>query len=131
MKPFTSFSHIGVRGIAALTIVAGHFFTDFAPRLDSRYPTIFVDYLTAVTIFFLLSGVALVQGYHSKELTSKHARNQFWLKRVARIAPMYYFALLLSIAPFWIYVHDTTTRVLSIIFSLLFIQSLTLIGNEW
>ena len=132
MKQFQSFSHIGIRGLAALTIVVGHYFTDFAPKLEKNYPSpVYIDYMSAVTIFFLLSGTALVQGYHKKDLKNSATRAMFWMKRFARIYPMYLFALLISIPSLVVYSPGTVDTALTVIFSLLMIQSLTLIGNQW
>lgn len=119
----------GVRGICSILIVSGHFFTFFAPTNPNKYPTATIDYLPPVSIFFIMSGFLLGVIYQDK-LDDWNQRKDFWIKRFARIAPMYYFSLLISI-PVVIAYTNTFGLLTSLILSPLFLQSLTLVGNDW
>jgi peptidoglycan/LPS O-acetylase OafA/YrhL len=94
-----------LRFFAATLVLATHvqlgkkiaFLPDFARNLlDSGYP--------AVTFFFELSGFILVYVYSDRTGagTLNVCARDFWLARVARIAPAYYLALLIA-APIFIY----------------------------
>jgi peptidoglycan/LPS O-acetylase OafA/YrhL len=156
-------------------VVVGHLISFWAPNADGisgaagavDFPTFGLDYLSPVTLFFIISGFTLVQVYDpppkapnpaqtpdagtkappllppampthapavalpsALPLSTPAARNAFWRKRVARLAPVYYFALLLGIAPMVVYKQpfDIAT---SVPLSLLWLQSITIIGNQW
>lgn len=117
----------GIRGLCSLIIVTGHFFTFLAPSFDFT-----IDYLSPVSLFFVQSGLLLGLFYEDKLDTPKQ-RKDFWIKRFARIAPMYYFSLLLTIPDMILFVRkiSTTDFILSLIFTPLFLQSLTVAGSFW
>lgn len=121
----------GVRGICSVVIVCGHYFTNFAPSNISKWPSIPIEYFQAVTLFFLLSGIAL--SYFYEDLPSWKERRDFWWKRFARIAPMYYVSLACSLPWFILYTQNWTdfSTILSFIFTPLFLQSLTMVGGDW
>ena len=86
------------RFIAALLVLIFHGarstfpFTIYPGRYLIEYGHI------AVVYFFILSGFILAITYRSAlERTGKLNRNQFWIARLARIYPLYVFALLLTV----------------------------------
>ena len=127
LRPLT-----GLCGVCSLWIVAGHFFTDFAPKSPDAWPTFPLAYFQPVTIFFLLSGVSMAAFYPAARVATQVLRRNFWAKRVARIAPMYWFALALALAPFLHYNREDDLNLVSgLVLTPLFLQSFTLIGNAW
>lgn len=78
----------GVRGLAALTVFTYHFWFD-PPLL----PWGSVNGPAAVSVFFALSG--FLMRITNENCTMEHAscRRRFWLKRAARIMPLYWVAL--------------------------------------
>ena len=77
----------GLRGLCAMTIVVGHQLDFFMNGHGFA-----VEYLQAVTLFFLLSGIPLVRLHgHTTSL------RMFYSKRLARLAPMYYLTLALNL----------------------------------
>jgi peptidoglycan/LPS O-acetylase OafA/YrhL len=81
----------GLRGVAAITVMLGHFlnddayFRDYLPSLVKR------SYL-GVDVFFILSGFVLALRYGDKfrESFSFAALKNFLIKRFARIYPLYF-----------------------------------------
>jgi len=57
-----------------------------------------LEYLQAVSIFFLLSGIPLSRLYSStNKVRTWNGTYQFWRKRCARLAPIYYLTLCLNL----------------------------------
>ena len=120
----------GVRGLACVWIVAGHFLLYFTPVADpyykvwphaqppppttlapappsfvhgGRYPVFGLENHSTVSLFFLISGFTFACGYNrpdSEPLSSAAARGEFYRKRVARLLPLYACGLLLGLPPF-------------------------------
>ena len=127
---------MGLRGVCSLLIVAGHFFTNFSPPAVGAYPAFPLEYFGPVTVFFLLSGSALVtygRGVEEDaEAPTWRWRRSFWARRIARIGPMYYVALAASLPGFVFYGDFASARVLGgIACSALMVQGFTLVGNDW
>eukprot|EP00727_Mastigamoeba_balamuthi_P009902 m51a1_g5534 hypothetical protein (409) ;mRNA; f:455362-458918 len=102
----------GLRGICSVTIVLGHYFMAWSPKNTQLKEgrewwcpngTLFpVEFLQAVTLFFLLSGVGLSRFYsRTGSLDRPRGWRSFMVKRLARLAPAYYVALLLGFVP-WV-----------------------------
>lgn len=86
------------RGFAALLVVIFHFGTDIRPF--SYFEQFFTGGNFAVSYFFVLSGFVMYWTYHNRHISF----GNFIKRRIARIAPLYWFALLLSmIAPVYYY----------------------------
>ena len=73
----------------------------------ARYPAVGLEYLSPVTRFFVISGFTRVHVYEKPPragepppLSTPAQRWQFYRKRVARLAPVYYAGLLLGVVPF-------------------------------
>jgi peptidoglycan/LPS O-acetylase OafA/YrhL len=126
----------GIRGLCSIIIVLGHLFTFWiATPPDYIFPVFAVEYLSAVTMFFVISGYTLVHVYNdprekSSKLTTNQARKQFYWKRVARLAPVYYLGLLLAIVPFAVYTADTMKIAINIPIALLAVQSIIYTGGS-
>jgi peptidoglycan/LPS O-acetylase OafA/YrhL len=147
----------GVRGLAAVVVVLGHMFTFFMPlavaraapgddddddaAADSefahgaRWPVVGLEYLSPVTLFFVVSGFTLVHVYErppacadeAPPLSTREQRRAFFRKRLARLAPVYYLGLLLGVVPFVIYTRaDVAALAIGFPVSLLGLQSLFL-----
>ena len=152
----------GARGVAALVVVIGHLLTFFVPHArpgqdlppgqappppaagfppappiftdgTSRWPVFGLEYLSAVSLFFVVSGFSLVAVYevplkHSSEappLSTPEQRRVFFRRRVARLAPVYYLGLLVAVVPFVVY-NDALALGIGFPISLLGLQSIFL-----
>ncbi len=86
----------GLRGIAAFWVLTGHamFLTGWGFRLITRADL-------AVDLFILLSGFLMTFHYESRKEAEPWVRSStwmiFWLRRFFRIAPLYYFALVIAL----------------------------------
>ncbi|KAJ3044310.1 hypothetical protein HDV00_002630 [Rhizophlyctis rosea] len=105
----------GLRGLSAFIVVLGHItqfwvptFAEIAAGTQPRY-VVKIENLSAVSLFFVISGFTLVAVYDKDTPDGKPplvdwaARKSFFIKRVARLAPIYYLALLIGIGPFVVY----------------------------
>lgn len=81
----------GTRGIAALLVVVFHFGCTYLPFSYAEH--FFRNGNLAVSYFFILSGFVMYHTYGGRQVSYK----DYMRKRIARIAPLYWFALLLSI----------------------------------
>lgn len=99
----------------------------------ARWPVFGLEYLSAVSLFFTLSGFTLVQAYERPPrapgepppLSTPAQRNAFLRRRVARLAPLYYLGLAAGAVPFVLYT-DPATRRISAPAALLGLQSIVL-----
>lgn len=102
----------GLRGVSAFLVCLGHIWTFWVGH-NGPWPSYGLEYLSPVTLFFILSGFGLSMGYHpvssaarEKEsiarltdealLTDEDSRRDYFRRRVSRLAPMYYTGLLLA-----------------------------------
>ena len=77
-KRFDFSATTGVRGVCALVVIAGNFFHYFCKPADDLedFQNISLDYHTAVTLFFVISGVLMASLYNGKlEGPWRHDRN--------------------------------------------------------
>lgn len=81
------------RGFAALMVVFFHFSNDVYPI--SYFEQFFSGGNIAVSYFFVLSGFVMYLAYYGEQVTYK----EFMKRRIARITPLYLFALLITILP--------------------------------
>jgi peptidoglycan/LPS O-acetylase OafA/YrhL len=101
----------GVRFWAALYVILYHHLLRYPNVLQDNYPgvmkvarPILVNGLTGVDLFFLLSGFVLAHNYVAvlgDRWDTREALRFLWL-RLARIWPLYVFALLLAGALIWV-----------------------------
>jgi peptidoglycan/LPS O-acetylase OafA/YrhL len=123
----------GIRGICAIMILVGHLFTFWV--VDFRYVAFGLEYLSPVSLFFIISGFTLVQVYDPSgsdivPLKTWSDQKVFLVKRMARLAPVYYFSLFISIVPMIVY-KSANEIVISVVLCMFMIQSVTMEGNHW
>lgn len=82
----------GTRGFAAILVVIFHFALNVIP--DGLLSDFFANGNLAVSYFFTLSGFIMCYTYYSQRV----GYSSYMKKRIARIVPLYLFALLLTIA---------------------------------
>ena len=86
----------GLRGLASLWVLLGH----ICLLVQCRIPLLY-DPGMGVDLFILLSGFLMAKNYMERRdiepWTSGHTMRNFWLRRFFRIAPLYYFLLLLAL----------------------------------
>ena len=109
------------RAIAAILIVMFHYGKHLPPF--DRYMSFFVQANIAVGYFFVLSGFVMMWTYRYKQVQFK----PFFIKRIARIAPVYYLALLFAILVLWhqqyLGIGSVASHFKEILYNALFIQS--------
>jgi peptidoglycan/LPS O-acetylase OafA/YrhL len=88
----------GLRAPLAYWVAAYHFMP--LPEQSPLWALLGPGHL-AVDVFFVLSGYVLTQRYAAVELREASQRRQFWLRRVARLYPLYLVSLALGIAAAW------------------------------
>jgi len=86
-----------LRGLAALTIFVFHFFALY-PRtrgavFEPLTSTVLGYFGQAVPLFYALSGLSLCLGFFERRTSPKFLR-EFLLRRFMRIAPLFYFAVI-------------------------------------
>ena len=90
----------GLRAIAALWVLALHFgegvSASWPPAVRSVLSTGFIG----VDLFFVLSGFILAWTYLREDGTLSVSRSEFWTARAARILPVYYVSLAISLPMF-------------------------------
>jgi len=88
----------GIRFVAAMQVVFYHYGSSFAARHHFPRPIAVClgNGWTAVTLFFLLSGLILSYTY-ADNIDGKTKRRRFWQARFARIYPVYFLSLLLAL----------------------------------
>jgi peptidoglycan/LPS O-acetylase OafA/YrhL len=122
-KPLTSY-----RFIAALGVVLFHCHdrVDLSPTLLDRLGP------SMVTFFFVLSGFILTV---VNDRSHAFKPRRFWVNRFARIAPLYYLALLVSI--YFVFGHTATEGLAALLLDVTFLQAwshkyaLSLNGPGW
>ena len=82
----------GLRGVTALMIVAGHFFTLKRSLNSTTLHSVFEFFGTGVSLFFLLSGFFITR-ILLKSFGSENYFKNFYVRRALRIFPLFYFAL--------------------------------------
>lgn len=127
-KNFSSL--LGLRGLSAVIVMFSHFVSDFSPSNVSEYPIFPMEQFQVVSIFFILSGISMVC-FCESDFSTLRLKKKFWIKRFSRIAPLYYLSLLISFAPFLAYVKDSQHKWAAIVIAPFFLQSFTLLGNDW
>ena len=114
MKNNTDFIYL-LRFIAALLVVLKHY---------SPIRNVFINNGgEAVSFFFLLSGFILVVAYEKQIVQKTLSAPLFYVKRIARVYPLYLFALILALG-FHFFVKNSNTHVpLKLSFELFMLQT--------
>jgi len=130
----------GLRGIGALCIVVYHFFGLLAPRNDLvRYPVYAPEFMSVVTLFFLISGFTLANVYNKQGATTSDAAQKprslplmpFLIKRTARLLPVYYVSLLVALPTVTLYETNKQQLAACYATTLLLAQSLVIPTVGW
>lgn len=86
----------GLRGIASLWVVFGH----ICLLIQFKFP-ILSDPGMGVDLFILLSGFLMAKNYMERRIlepwNDKNTFFKFWIRRFFRIAPLYYFLLIIAL----------------------------------
>ncbi len=93
-----------LRGIAALVVVGFHLISCYPRAFDKNYELGHVVNYNfpghmSVLVFFILSGYVI--GINTKRLTDKKSITSYIRKRLTRILPIYFLAMLFTIALTW------------------------------
>jgi peptidoglycan/LPS O-acetylase OafA/YrhL len=88
----------GIRGIAILMVVVWHYFTCLGKSPESGFGVQIAQSITScfwsgVDLFFVLSGF-LIGGIILDNFRKENFLKVFWMRRLCRIAPIYYLLLL-------------------------------------
>jgi peptidoglycan/LPS O-acetylase OafA/YrhL/predicted ATP-grasp superfamily ATP-dependent carboligase len=84
------------RFVAAISIVIYHFAMSIYPFQSEAVSFLFAQANLGVSFFFLLSGFVMIIAYGGKKNTPVSA-SRFYLNRVARVYPAFFFALILLV----------------------------------
>ena len=98
MRAFNLDPLTGLRGLCAISIVVGHALTFYLPE---RSIPPYVAYISAVSIFFIISGYTLTLIYAKPHVEAPLVESDeivaFQWRRFARVGPMYYAGVLLDL----------------------------------
>ena len=98
IKPLTS-----LRFFFALIVFFSHL--DYLPEEEILFNNIYESILKhgslGVSFFFILSGFILTYSYKNKIISNEVSVKDFWVARIARIYPLHFFTLLLSLPIFF------------------------------
>jgi peptidoglycan/LPS O-acetylase OafA/YrhL len=94
------------RFVAAMGVVIYHYGLLYAPFDRGLLHDIVSEMYLAVSYFFLLSGFIMAVVYWDGASGGRVAKRRYWLARVSRIHPLYWFALLLSSAVVVALIHS-------------------------
>jgi peptidoglycan/LPS O-acetylase OafA/YrhL len=128
----------GIRGLCSLWVVVGHLI-EFWISNDGHggFPVLALEYMSGVTLFFVISGYTLVVVYDrpgsdtaASPLTTWEQKKDFFYKRIARLAPIYYLGLLVGIAPLVVY-ESTISIIISVPTAFFWIQSVIPLAFGW
>ncbi len=86
------------RYIAALSVVFFHYGANVFPANLPVLSPILTAGPIAVSYFYVLSGFIMAIAYYRPDNTKPFSKRRYWLARIARIYPIYLFALLIMIA---------------------------------
>jgi hypothetical protein len=76
------------RGIAILAVISGHFLQSQQIEISNNN---FIIFSFGVPLFFIISAISLTISFEER----KESKLKFYIRRFFRIAPMYYFAIVL------------------------------------
>ena len=110
------------RFIAAICVVVFHYGTNVFPFNTDLLSTFFSKSNTFVSYFFFLSGFVMIIAYNKKIISGNLNKKKYWLKRFARIYPIYLFALLFYVGIVWYFEYNTINK-RDFIYNILLIQA--------
>ncbi len=113
-----------LRGWAALGVLTAHTGW-FFPRLPWRAAQIYLFAGTGVQLFFMVSAITLITSWRKRSHLDSHPTTAFFIRRLFRIAPMFwvaaiaYVAASMVIVPIW---RNGSVDLKSVILTLLFVH---------
>ena len=102
-----------LRAYAAVAIVCFHLVNAAGARIPEYLGAISTHFGFGVPLFYVVSGFSLAYGYWGK-LGDERALGHYFIRRFARIAPLFYFILLFQLTNAWL-THRTTFPPLEIL----------------
>lgn len=122
VSEFKRFKYIdSLRGIAILLVVISHSRPYFAGITNYKLPGSLDEILQngdkGVTLFFLMSAFTLCLSLNSKKDTEQHPIRNYFIRRGFRIAPMYYFIIIVILL-----LHINSPSAPSVFSNLLFLH---------
>lgn len=100
-EPREILSLTGIRAAAALAVVAFHFALDLVPESAWLLHRLVGSGFVAVSFFFVLSGFVLAHHYEPERFQTPHELRRFWVRRFARVYPLYLLSLAVGAAAAW------------------------------
>lgn len=91
----------GMRALLAWWVVAFHFLRNAVPDEQRILHALLEPGHLAVDVFFVLSGYVLARRYAAASVGRPPWRRAFWVRRLARIYPLYVVSLLVGFAASW------------------------------
>ncbi|QKV66464.1 acyltransferase [Pseudomonas sp. 43A] len=124
-----------LRAYAAVTIILFHLVGSGGAKLPSALSFIGSHFGFGVQLFFVVSGFSLAYGYWGK-LSSELAIGHYFARRFARIAPLFYAALIFQLFYLWLcwdVTYSPTSVIVNILFAFNVIPGLTdgIVGASW
>jgi peptidoglycan/LPS O-acetylase OafA/YrhL len=92
----------GLRAVAALWVLVLHFGEAVTATWPRVVRNVFSSGFIGVDLFFVLSGFILAWNYLREDGSLSVSRSEFWRARAARILPVYYMSLALSLPLFFL-----------------------------
>ena len=105
------------RGIAILAVLSGHFLQSQQIEISNNN---FIIFSFGVPLFFIISAISLTISFEER----KESKLKFYIRRFFRIAPMYYFAIVLY------NYNNYNLEIFSILSNIFFIHGFYPLGNN-
>ena len=105
------------RGIAILVVLSGHFLQSQQIEISNNN---FIIFSFGVPLFFIISAISLTISFEER----KESKLKFYIRRFFRIAPMYYFAIVLY------NYNNYNLEISSILSNIFFIHGFYPLGNN-
>ena len=105
------------RGIAILVVLSGHFLQSQQIEISNNN---FIIFSFGVPLFFIISAISLTISFEER----KESKLKFYIRRFFRIAPMYYFAIVLY------NYNNYNLEIFSILSNIFFIHGFYPLGNN-
>jgi len=116
IKKYQNYLTFG-RGIAILAVVSGHYLQSQQIEISNNN---FIIFSFGVPLFFIISAISLTISFEER----KESKLKFYIRRFFRIAPMYYFAII-------IYNYNNhNLQIFSLLSNIFFIHGFYPLGNN-
>jgi peptidoglycan/LPS O-acetylase OafA/YrhL len=91
----------GLRAVLAWAVVAFHFLRNTVPASWTWGRRLLAPSHIAVDLFFVLSGYVLARRYAPESIITRAQKRTFFVRRLARLAPLYFVSLAIGFAASW------------------------------